>query len=62
MKNRQLFLLLVVIVIVTPAIHFFISNADNDATNLRKLLVGVQMLAGLMLLFYFGRKSASGRP
>ncbi|MCB0647492.1 MAG: hypothetical protein KDC49_12575 [Saprospiraceae bacterium] len=59
MKNRNLFLLLVAIVIVAPAIHYYIAGENYDNTLLRNILVGVQILVGLVLLVVFGRQQKS---
>lgn len=56
MKNRNLFLVLVIIVIVAPAIHYFIAGNNSDNSNLRNILVGVQIFVGIILLLVFGMK------
>ena len=57
MKNRNLFLFLVIICIISPAIHYFIEGKNYGDTNIRSILVGVQALAGIALLIIYGRKS-----
>jgi hypothetical protein len=57
MKNRNLFLFLVIICIIAPAIHYFIAGKNYGDTNIRSILVGVQALAGIALLIIYGRKS-----
>jgi hypothetical protein len=56
MKNRNLFLLLVIIVIVAPAIHYFIAGENYENSSIRSILVGIQVLAGIVLLVVFGRR------
>ncbi|MBL7979302.1 MAG: hypothetical protein JNN12_13260 [Bacteroidetes Order II. Incertae sedis bacterium] len=56
MKNRNLFNFLIVICIITPGIYYFISGDQLGNTTLRNLLVVVQIVAGLLLLFLYGRK------
>ncbi len=53
MKNRNLFLLLVIVVLVVPGIHFFIAGKNAETSSLRNVLVGVQVLVGFALLFLF---------
>ena len=53
MKNRNLFLLLVIVVLVVPGIHFFIAGNNAETSSLRNVLVGVQVLVGFALLFLF---------
>lgn len=62
MKNRNLFLFLVILVIVTPAIHYFIAGENYDNSSTRNALVGVQMVVGIALLLLFGRKPGSKSP
>jgi hypothetical protein len=57
MKNRNLFLFLIIIVIVAPAIHYFIAGENYGNSNVRNLLVGIQILVGIVLLVVYGRKS-----
>jgi hypothetical protein len=56
MKNRNLFLLLVIIVIVAPAIHYFIAGENYGNSSVRSVLVGIQILVGIILLVVYGRK------
>ena len=56
MKNRNLFLFLVILVIVTPAIHYFIAGESYYNSSTRNILVGVQVLVGIFLLVIYGRK------
>ena len=55
MNNRNLFILLVIICVLAPGIHYFIAGRDMDNTSTRNLLVSLQILGGFMLLFMFGR-------
>ena len=57
MKNRNLFVFLVTIVIVAPAIHYFIAGDNFDNSIFRNILVGIQILVGIALLVFFGRKT-----
>ncbi|MBK9256617.1 MAG: hypothetical protein IPM42_14100 [Saprospiraceae bacterium] len=57
MKNRNLFFLLVAIVIVAPAIHYFIAGENYNNTSIRNILVGIQILVGVVLLVVYGRKN-----
>jgi len=57
MKNRNLFLFLVIICIIAPAIHYFVAGKNFDNTNVRNILVGIQALAGVALVVLYGRKS-----
>ncbi len=56
MKNRSLFLFLVILVILTPAIHYFIAGESYDNSNTRNILVGIQVFVGIVLLVVFGGK------
>ncbi|GEM_PF-1250220 len=55
MKNRNFFLLLVIICIFAPAVHYFIAGKDQEHSTIRNVLVVVQIAAGVLLLFLFGR-------
>jgi hypothetical protein len=57
MKNRNLFFLLIIIVIVAPAIHFFIAGKNYNSSSIRNILVGIQILVGVVLLLVYGRKN-----
>lgn len=57
MKNRNLFLLLVIVVIVAPAIHYFIAGQNFDNSSVRNILVGIQIIVGIVLLVVYGRKT-----
>jgi len=57
MKNRNLFLFLVIICIIAPAIHYFVAGKNFENANVRNILVGVQALAGVALVVLYGRKS-----
>ena len=57
MKNRSLFLLLVIVVILAPAIHYFIGGDNQENTQIRNVLVGIQIICGVVLLIVFGKKS-----
>jgi len=57
MKNRSLFIILVIICILAPGIHYFISGNNFDNTTIRSILVGIQIVAGLALLLLYGMKS-----
>lgn len=57
MKNRNLFLLIVVVFLITPAIYYFISGKNNDGDDIRNILVAIQAIAGFALLIIFGRKN-----
>jgi len=56
MKNRNLFVLLVVLVVLAPGIHYFIGGADQEQTTVRNILVGLQIVGGIVLLLLYGRK------
>jgi hypothetical protein len=57
MKNRNLFILLVIICVIAPGFHYFIGGKSFDNTTTRNILVGIQILGGLILLFLYGRKA-----
>ena len=56
MENRNFFILLVIICVLTPGIHYFIAGKNFDNATIRNILVGVQVLGGLILLFVYGKK------
>jgi hypothetical protein len=58
MNNRNLFILLVIICVLAPGIHYFIAGRDMDNTGTRNMMVGAQVLGGFLLLFLFGRSKA----
>jgi len=60
MKNRNLFLLLVILVILAPAIHYYIGGKNEENTTVRNVLVGVQIAVGVLLLLIFGIKKPKG--
>lgn len=57
MKNRTLFLFLVILVIVSPAIHYFIAGENYENSAVRNALVAIQVLVGVALLIIYGRKA-----
>lgn len=56
MKNRNLFLFLVIVFVIAPAIHYFIAGENFDNSVIRNVLVGIQALVGIVLLVVYGRK------
>ena len=56
MNKLNQFRLLVVIIIVAPAMHYFIAGKDQEHTLIRNILVIAQIGAGLLLLLLYGRK------
>jgi hypothetical protein len=58
MKNRNLFILLIIICVLAPGIHYFIGGKQFDNSSIRNILVGVQIVGGLLLLFLYGRKES----
>jgi len=56
MKNRNLFILIIIVFILAPAIHFFIAGKDVEQSTLRIVLVGLQILGGIFLVIYYGLK------
>lgn len=58
MKNRNLFILLIIICVLAPGIHYFIGGKQFDNSAIRNILVGVQIIGGLLLLFLYGRKES----
>jgi len=57
MKNRNLFVFLIIIFIVTPAIHYFVAGEQYDNTDFRNVVVVLQALVGLILVIMYGRKT-----
>jgi len=57
MENRNLFVLLVIIAVLAPAIYYFVSGRNYDHTSIRSILVVFQFLGGLALLYFFAFKT-----
>ncbi len=55
MENRNLFILLVIICVLAPGVHYFIAGKNFDHTLLRNVLTGIQILGGVALLVLYGR-------
>jgi hypothetical protein len=47
---------MVIVFIITPAIHFFIAGEQYDNTKIRNILVGIQAVVGVILIILYGRK------
>lgn len=62
MENRNLFILLVVICVLAPGVHYFMSGNNFDNTSTRNILVGLQILGGFVLLFLYGKKPKKNNP
>ena len=62
MKNRNnLFILLVVICVIAPGIHYFIGGRNYDHGTVRNALVGAQILGGIALLLFFGKSRSEDK-
>jgi len=57
MKNRSLFILIVIAFVIAPAIYFFVAGKNFENSDIRNILVGIQVLAGVVLLIVYGRKT-----
>lgn len=57
MENRNLFVLLVIVTVLAPAIYFFISGRNYDHSSTRNILVVFQFLGGLALWYFFAFKA-----
>jgi hypothetical protein len=56
MENRRVFLFLVIVFIITPGIHYFVAGEHYDNSKLRNTAVVAQIIVGLVLIFFYGRK------
>lgn len=56
MQNRNLFILLVILCVLAPGIHYFVSGDNAEHSTLRNVLVGVQIVGGIALIALFGMK------
>jgi hypothetical protein len=59
-RNRD-FAILVVLFIIAPGIHFFLSGENHLVPVLRSYLVAAQILVGLVLAYWFWNKKRQER-
>ena len=51
-QNRQFFKYLLIIVLIAPAIHFFVAGKNQEHDLVRNALVVVQFFVGLAALLF----------
>jgi hypothetical protein len=56
MKNRNLFILLVIVCVLAPGIHYFVGGRNFDNSTLRNAMTAVQILGGIALIVLYGRE------
>lgn len=56
MQNKILVIMIIIICVIGPGIHYFIGGRNFENSNLRNMLVGLQILGGLVVIFFVGRQ------
>ena len=56
MQDRILLIMIIIICVIGPGIHYFIGGRNFDNSNVWNILVGLQIVGGLAVIFFVGRQ------